>query len=112
MKVVYTYTEGTEPLYINGSSGVQRVLIVFKDEGKTFVYYCDDYTRKMYLNEILSTRLAIGFSLDNFKKIEDEEQFDRYIDYIQNNYNYSGSHIHEVVDGHDQGGAIVDTRGL
>ena len=32
MKILYTYKEGTEPIYVNGSNGVQRVLIVFKDD--------------------------------------------------------------------------------
>ena len=111
MKIVYTYTEGTEPIYVDGSNGVQRVLIVFKDNDQTFVYYCDDYLRQMFLNEIISTSL-LGFSVSNFKRIEDDDQFNRYLEYISNNYNYSGEHINEKIDGHDQGGAVVDTRGL
>lgn len=110
MKVIYTYKEKTEPIYIEGSNGVQRVLIVFKDDGRTFVYYCDDYIRQTFLNEIISTSL-LGFTINNFKRIESDEQFNRYIQYISDNYNYSGEHIEEKIDGHDQGGAVVDTRG-
>ena len=111
MKILYTYKEGTEPIYVNGSNGVQRVLIVFKDDNRTYVYYCDDYLRQMFLNEIISTYL-MGFDLANFRRIDNDEQFNRYLQYITDNYNYSGQHIGEKIDGHDQGGAVVDTRGL
>lgn len=107
MKVVYTYTEGTEPIYINGSNGVQRVLIVFKDNDRTFVYFCDDYHREVYLNEIISTRLSIGFDLSNFKRIENDSEFYSYLSFIENNYNYNGKHINEKIDGHDLGGPVI-----
>ena len=99
MKILYTYKEGTEPIYVNGSNGVQRVLIVFKDDNRTYVYYCDDYLRQMFLNEIISTSL-MGFDLANFRRIDNDEQFNRYLQYITDNYNYSGQHIGEKIDGH------------
>lgn len=110
MNVVYTYKDGTEPIYIEKSEGTQRVLIVFKDDDRTFVYYCDDYTRQVFLNEIISTSM-LGFTIENFKRIDNDEQFDRYLKFIDDNYNYSGKHIGERIDGHSQGGAVVDTRG-
>ena len=49
MKILYTYKEGTEPIYVNGSNGVQRVLIVFKDDNRTYVYYCDDALQRVQI---------------------------------------------------------------
>lgn len=110
MKVVYTYTEGMEPIYIDKSNGTQRVLIVFKDSDKTFVYYCDDSTSQVFLNEIISTTM-LGFTLDNFKRIDDDDQFDRYLTYIKNNYNYSGEHLSEKITGHDIGNLVPGHEG-
>lgn len=112
MIVEYTYTDGSDPIYINNSNGVQRVLILFKDDGRTFVYYCDDYYRTVHLNEIIDRSSKLGFHLDNFKKIESDIEFYYYVDWISRNYNYSGEHIYEKITGHDQGGAVVDTRGF
>lgn len=112
MKVEYTYTEGSTPLYVNNSRGVQRVLIVFKDDGRSFVYYCDDYYRTVHLNEIIDTQSKLGFDLENFKKIESDIEFYYYLDWISRNYNYSGEHVSEKITGHDLGGSVVDTRGF
>lgn len=112
MKVVYTYKEGTDPLCINKSKGVQRVLIVFKDDDRTFVYYCDDYYRTVHLNEIIDTKSNLGFDLDNFKKVDSDIEFYYYLDWISRNYNYSGEHVSEKISGHDLGGAVIDTRGF
>lgn len=112
MKVVYSYKEGMQPLYVDNSKGVQRVLIVLKHNHKTYVYYCDDYLRTMYLNEVIDSTSYLGFSLENFKKIDLDEEYYSVLQFISNNYNYSGEHVEETISGHDQGGAVLDLRGL
>lgn len=106
MKILYTYVEGMDPIYIEGTNQTQRVLIVFTDNDKRYVYYCNDATSQVFLNEIISSTL-LGFTLSNFKRIEDDEQFNNYIQHIRNNYNYSGEHLEAKIDGHDRGGLVL-----
>lgn len=103
MRVLYSYVEGSKPIYVDESNGAQRVILVLKSDLDTYVYYVDDYYRKSYINKILSTSL-MGFTLKNFIKIESDEEFNFVNDWIHNNYNYDGSHIKEKVDGEDLGG--------
>lgn len=100
MKVVYTYKEGTKPIYVEGTEGTRRVLIVFKDGLKTVVYYCDDLNSQVFINEVISPTM-LGFTMSNFKRIESDEEFRTYSKYITDNYNYSGEHITEKTDGND-----------
>lgn len=110
MKVAYTYVEGMEPLYIQDSQGLQRVLIVFNDLGNTYCYFCDDYYRNVYLNQVIDIKKPLVHS--NLKRIESNEAFNTYINYIESNYNYNGKHITEKTTGHDRGGAtFVDLNG-
>lgn len=113
MKVLYTYKTKTNPVYIEGSNNSQRVLIVFQDGSDLFVYYADDYLRHTYLNKIIkSNLLSEVLHMDNLVRIESDEQFNSYIEWIENNYNYNGIHIDEKITGHDLGGAVlVDING-
>ena len=50
--------------------------------------------------------------MNNLVRIESDEQFNTYIKWIENNYNYNGIHINEKITGHDLGGAVlVDLNG-
>lgn len=107
MKVTYSYKEGTQPLYISDSNGVQRILLTFKDNNNTYVYFCDDYLRHTYLNKIINTSLSDIYSNSNFSRIETDEEFYYYLSLIEKRYNYNGKHIEEKIDGHDLGGAVL-----
>ena len=107
MKILYSYKEGTTPKFIDNSQGVQRVLLSFIDDGVVYVYFCDDYYRNTYLNVVLDPKLPSPYSLDNFKRIEEDSVFYHYTAYIENNYNYNGKHIEEKIAGHDLGGAVL-----
>lgn len=107
MKIIYSYKEGTQPLYVSDSNGVQRILLTFKDNSNVYVYFCDDYLRHTYLNKVVNTTLADPYSNSNFIRIESDEEFYYYLSLIEKNYNYNGKHLQEKLDGSDQGGAIL-----
>lgn len=105
MKIIYSYKEGTQPLYVSDSNGVQRILLTFKDNNNVYVYFCDDYLRHTYLNKVTNPSLA--YSNSNFSRIDSDEEFYHYLSIIEKNYNYNGKHLEEKIDGHDQGGAVL-----
>ena len=107
MKVLYSYTNNAKIISIKESNGVQRVLLVFKDNNDSFVYFCDDYLRTTYLNKIINPTLAEPFCISNFKRIDTDEEFFHYTKLIENSYNYNGVHLEEKITGHDQGGAVL-----
>lgn len=107
MKIIYSYKEGTQPLYISDGNGVQRVLLSFKDNNNIYVYFCDDYLRHTYLNKVINMNVSNIYANSNFSRIEQDEEFYYYISLIEKNYNYNGKHIEEKIDGHDQGGAVL-----
>lgn len=107
MKVIYSYKEGTQPLYVNGSNGVQRVLVTFKDNNNIYVYFCDDYLRHTYLNKVINPGASDIYSNSNFIRIESDEEFYHYLSLIEKNYNYNGKYVEEKIDGHDQGGHVL-----
>lgn len=107
MKVIYTYTNNSTVKTVKNSNGVQRILLVFKDNGSHFVYFCDDYLRTTYLNKIINPTLAEPFCLSNFARIESDTEFYHYTALIERNYNYNGKHIEDKITGHDQGGAVL-----
>lgn len=112
MNILYSYKEGTTPVYISDGGGVQRVLLTFKDNNNIYVYFCDDYLRHTYLNKIINPLSANFYSNANLARIDSDEEFYHYQDWISRNYNYNGTHVEEKIDGHDQGGAVlVDTNG-
>lgn len=103
MKILYTYSKNSTPIYINGGAGVIRLLILFEDDSNQFVYYCDDYNSKSYINQIMNPLAVDKFNLTNFKKIENDNQFYTYDKMITDLYNYNGYHKDEKIDGHDIG---------
>lgn len=103
MKILYTYSKNSTPIYINGGAGTIRLLILFEDNSEQFVYYCDDYNSKSYINKIINPNSSDKFNLNNFKKIDDDSQFYTYDNMITNLYNYNGYHKEEKIDGHDLG---------
>lgn len=112
MKILYTYKSQNDPLFISGGLGVQRVLLSFIDNGNMFVYFCDDYLRHTYLNQVINKNLNDVYTLSNLKRIETDEQFYYYLNLIEKSYNYNGKHLDEKIDGHDLGGAVlVDHNG-
>lgn len=108
MKVLYTYTNGKDPLVIKNSNGVQRILIIFQDSQKTFVYFCDDYLRHTYLN-CLKKKFSPTepITLDDLGRIESDQEFYFYTAWVEQNYNYNGVHVEDKITGHDQGGAVL-----
>lgn len=113
MRVIYSYTKGKDPVFIEGSNGVQRVLLTFYDNSNLYVYYCCDYNRAVYLNKVDKVSvLSEPLSINHLKRIELDSEFDYYINWIDRNYNYSGKHVSEKIIGHDRGGAVlVDEHG-
>lgn len=107
MKVIYTYKEGTTPVFVTGGAGVQRVLVTFKDNGNFYVYFCDDYLRNTYLNRIISITVDDIYSNSNFERIQSDEEFYYYVSQIEKLYNYNSIHKGEEISGHDQGGAVL-----
>lgn len=108
MKVLYSYTEKRDPVYISDSNGVQRVLLIFQDSGKIYVYFCDDYLRHTYLNRLIKTQLGSEPIYNkNLVRIESDEEFYFYLNWIESNYNYNGKHVEEKISGHDIGGPVL-----
>lgn len=112
MKVIYAYKEGMEPIYIKNSKGTQRILIVFQDQAHCFVHFADDYLRHTYLNRLINPMAADRFVNENLARIETDAEFYHYLGWINDNYNYSGLHMEEKLDGADVGGPILDLRGF
>lgn len=112
MKILYSYKEGITPVFLD-KNGIQRLLLMFQDSGNIFAYYCDDYLRNVYLNKVSKNSIiAETLSIENMSRIQSDEQFDYYINWINNNYNYNGQHISEKISGHDLGGPVlVDLNG-
>lgn len=113
MKVIYTYTDGAHPAFIEGSNNTLRILIVFYDNLNLYVYYCDDDSMSVYLNAVVKTSLVDqALNMSMLVKIESDEEFNHYIKWIENNYNYNGLHIKEKITGSDRGGSgLVDING-
>lgn len=112
MKIIYTYKTNSNPIFIQGGAGVQRLLLSFKDGNNFFVYFCDDYLRHTYLNKVINPNLTEPYINSNFKRIELDSEFYYYINFIEKNYNYNGQHLEEKIDGHDLGGAVlIDNNG-
>lgn len=107
MKIIYTYKTNSNPIFIEGGQGVQRLLLAFKDGSNFFVYFCDDYLRHTYLNKIINPSLSNPYNITNFKKIELDQEFYYYLNIIEKNYNYNGQHLEEKIDGHDIGGPVL-----
>lgn len=108
MKAIYTYTNNKEPIYIADSNGTQRVLVVFQEAGRLYVYFCDDYLRHTYLNRLIKTSLnSEPICNANLIRIEDDVEFYACLNWVESNYNYNGMHVEEKISGHDQGGAVL-----
>lgn len=113
MKPIYSYTKGKTPIYLDKINGVQRILLIFQDSGRLYVYYCDDYLRHTYLNRINKSSLnSEPITIKDLVRIDSDEEFYFYTKWIENNYNYNGVHVEEKIDGHDLGGAVlIDSNG-
>lgn len=101
MKTIYTYIPGSSPVYISNCNGNGRVLLIFSDNNEEFVYYCDDYNSKVYINRIKHPLAKDKFNLDNFEAIVDNAQFLLYETWIASLYNYNGHHLESKIDGND-----------
>lgn len=97
MKILYTYTNNVDPIYIDTTD--QKVLICFQDSGDNFIYYANDYTHMCYINRVVNINLQNWATADNLEVIENDAQFDKYVSYINANYNYQGLHVTEKIDG-------------
>lgn len=109
MKVRYSYTINKQPIYVSSTNGVMRVLLILTRDLESFVYYSDDYTRKVYLNKIINPLDSCPFYLDNFIKIKEDEEFNSILNFIKNNFNYNGEHVQEIITGYDLGGPVIWT---
>lgn len=113
MKVIYTYKDGSTPTFIEGSHNTLRILIVFYDNNKLYVYYCDDSASSIYLNVVTKTTVIDQFlDMSMLTRIESDEEFNYYIKWIEDNYNYNGAHLNEKILGDDLGSSgLINTNG-
>lgn len=72
---------------------------MFRDNSDYFIYFCDDYTAKAYINKIININAIQPYDLLNFQKIENDLQFNAYDKWIKNNFNYDHIHANEKIDG-------------
>lgn len=100
MKVVYSYVNGNPIQYIPTGVGHQRILLWFEDGMDWYVFFCDDTLSKVYLHRVINKMKPPHevFSMFNLETIE-QEPFDKYMEWINDNYNYQGLHKGEQVDG-------------
>ena len=99
MKVLYSYTGNNERVIVKNAINA-HVLLVIKDSSNYYVYYAEEYAAKVYLNKIRDMGFKPNpFDLLNFIKIELDEEFFYYLNFIEKNYNYNGKHIEEKVTG-------------
>ena len=68
MKILYSYISGIDPIFFKEGF---RVLMTFKDDGNTFVFFVDDCNSSASIARVKSTRFA-GYSMENMEAIEDE----------------------------------------
>ena len=61
MKVLYSYIAGIDPIFFKEGF---RVLMTFKDDDNTFVFFVDDSNSNASIARVKSTRFA-GYSMDN-----------------------------------------------
>ena len=102
MKVIYVDTNKNIDYYINGVKTL-KVRLVFRDDGDIFVYYTEDTENKAYINKVLNHHLKPNiFNLHNLLPIEDEEQYNRYHNKIEDLFNYQATKMGERVDGSDE----------
>lgn len=97
MKILYSYISGIDPIFFKEGF---RVLMTFKDDDDTFVFFADDSNSSASIARVKSTRFA-GYSMDNMEAIENDEQFNTYIDWCQKNYNYTGRYMNGELIGND-----------
>lgn len=101
MNILYSYLKSkknTPKKYVFENQNIQQVLLIFEDQGDTFVFYSDDITKTVHLNKIKNINIKPIFklcSIENFEELSQQE-FDYYYNFIHNNYNYQG--IHKGVD--------------
>lgn len=100
MKVIYIKIQTADDVFIGGSQGNQRLLVWFEDNLDWYVYYCCDLTSQTYINRIINKMLTrdLLFSLDNFERIEDDEQFKKYSEWVNNKVNFAGLHKDVAMD--------------
>lgn len=101
MKILYTYKTNTDPIFITNVASTAVVLAVFSDDFDEYVYYADLYNSKEYLNKIYNKFAIEKYSLLNFEVIKEDDQFNTYIKWIKDHYNYNGQHLTEKIDGND-----------
>ena len=75
MKVIYTYKEGTTPVFVTGGAGVQRVLITFKDNGNFYKDNIFDSLMNIFLVakdtlEMLAIEKIIEILKNSFKSLD------------------------------------------
>lgn len=114
MKILYEATNKKPPIYIEGAYTPQRILLLFYDSDTLYIYYADDYLRSVFLNIVEKTNiLSEVLHADHLKRIENDAEFDYYIQWIEARYNFNGIHINENIDAHAYGGAVlVDENGI
>jgi len=99
MKVLYSAIATKKAIPITGGDGLQFLILWLERDNNWYVYYSDEYESKVYLNKIINKGASGGaaglFNGDNFKRIDDDEEYESIMKWIDNNYNYSGIHIDE-----------------
>ena len=101
MKILYSYKTGEQEFFLPNTKENQKALLWFEDDGDWFLYYADSAVCQSFINRIVNRTYKntnLLFNLDNLETIKDDEQFDRYHNWIQANYNYNGIHKGFEVD--------------
>lgn len=102
MKVIYVDTKKNTDYYISGCL-TMKVRLVFWDDDDLFVYYTEDTENAAYINRVFNKNLKPNiFDYHNLLTIEDDEQFERYSNKINELYNFQALSKEVRVDGSDE----------
>lgn len=116
MKVLYAYQNNDKPIYVSGLNPnyldnddlpAVVVFMLLKVELDYFVYYVDNILRTAYIARIKNILSSDVYNIDNFERVQSDEQFKALDTFIQKQFNYSGQHLGEKLDGETVGGPIV-----
>lgn len=109
MKIIYSCTNTNDNIIISGSErNPLRLLLSFYDNSDFYVYYVSDYDRQAFLNKIEKVSvLDEALHVDHLRRIESDAEFDYYMNWIHNNYNYDGYHYNDKISSHSKGGSVL-----
>lgn len=83
MQIRFVASDQHSGIPVKDSHGHQQVLITIQDGMEDIVVIADDITGGLYINRIKNRFLMEIYESSNFEKIEDEEQFNKYLKYLK-----------------------------